>query len=97
MSFDPSRKYKGWSTVQTWCIALCINNNFSLLTQALEAISGANPPDRSEVILMALVTSNASRVVETAPWAWDEGQSFIIDVDWAQLREHYESKTKGVK
>ena len=93
-SFDKSRMYQGWSTVQTWCIALTFDNSHPMLTQALEIVSCTDFPKENEVRLRGMASHRIHDIKATAPWAWDEGQSFDEDVNWNELREHYERKRK---
>lgn len=91
-------EYQGWANPQTWCVALYIDNDKELLSQAIEAVKDAEeyPSSTPKVLGDVVLRAKKAPLYNIAPWCWDDGQS-LDDVNWNELVEHYKRKrSEGV-
>jgi hypothetical protein len=78
--------YQGYRNAQTWSVALILKNEESLHKAALLTVKRESQSHTvCEVLLHQIASRNFKTIVDSAPWAWDEGQS-LNDVDWRAIR-----------
>lgn len=86
-------KYQGWTNAQTWCVAGVFNNTKKLQDEVLKAVrTNLQFPRTVEMWLREIAGKNVCEVHDFAPWCWEDGETLTQDVDWSQLREHFEMK-----
>ena len=90
-------EYQGWSNVQTWCVVNTFNNTKELQNLALKITREHHTDETIELSLKSLARKHNTEIHDFAPWVWDYLQAhhkWTHDVNWKEIREHYQAKIK---
>lgn len=82
---------QGWTNDATWCVALTLDNTPEHLRLAQEITRDCASPslhEAAEATLMIYCRRIKHEITAMASWVWEDAT--LADVDWAQLRKHYE-------
>jgi hypothetical protein len=87
--------YQGWTNAQTWCVALTLNNHSKTQDAAMSKVrDNLEWPRIAEVELRNYCGSIIGDIYDMAPWAWNDCQALSADVNWEEIREHFELKVR---
>lgn len=88
------RSYNGWSNYETWCVALWIDNEESMQSEAHEMGERAIDPHRLADALKNWI-EEMQPDLGASMWA-DMLGAAMSEVDWREIAEHYmpEEETK---